>query len=431
MGLRVMSKNILFLGSGCSADMHLPLGDELRNIVMWNKNPGKRVSELIEKYKKEIPLENEPTLEDIMAYEDSDALLLVKKALDFGASIYSYKFLLSNIDATNPCYIVTVNHDILLENTLNIEQKNESLILNNNRDYYNFIEKKKYKIINIFKLHGSINDEESIKIKRQDTQELSEEKKRVLMDICNDSNIFFIGYSGRDQDIQKFFLNMSGKLNHCIIVTPSKPRNEMYKISQNFKKHFVINTDSMGFFSELKNNGVSILDNIALKGKEALTFRDNINFSSDLFKRHIQEEEKNIVNNMYKYTSRCFASLSNELKSQFYLGSGRFFDFSINQSGTYPRNDFFKEVFLNENLDASTETCCMNFVRYGDPSSAIILMIHLKRKDPDISCYSIIYKNEIEQTIYDKDIFHVLKNNYSNNKYLIYKNKIDDFLKVK
>ncbi|HIH89661.1 TPA: hypothetical protein HA344_10725, partial [Candidatus Bathyarchaeota archaeon] len=166
-----MSKNILFLGSGCSADMHLPLGDELRNIVMWNKNPGKRVSELIEKYKKEIPLENEPTLEDIMAYEDSDALLLVKKALDFGASIYSYKFLLSNIDATNPCYIVTVNHDILLENTLNIEQKNESLILNNNRDYYNFIEKKKYKIINIFKLHGSINDEESIKIKRQDTQE--------------------------------------------------------------------------------------------------------------------------------------------------------------------------------------------------------------------------------------------------------------------
>jgi hypothetical protein len=437
MGLRVMGKNILFLGSGCSADMHLPLGDELRNIVMWNKNPGKRTNDLRVKYKKEINLVNEPTLEDIMAYEDSEALSLVKKALNSGASIYSYKYLLSGLNNKNPCYIVTVNHDVLLENTLNTEQKKESLVLNNNKDYSNFIEKKEYKLINIFKLHGSINDDESIKIKRQDTQELSEEKKEILRDIFNDSNVFFIGYSGRDQDIQKFFSNMNGKLNNCVIITTSKPRNELFAISHNFKKYYVINTDSMGFFTEIKNNGISVLDSLSIKGKEALTFRDNINFSTDLFKRHIQDEEQNTLSNIYKYISECFSNLSYQLNSQEYIGSGRYFRFKINKGGTYPSDNFFKERFPKEELSESTETCCMSFVRNGLPSSAIILMIHLKRNDPDIHCYSIIYKNEEIKTVYKNDIFNILKYDFRNNKYfiswlndmyIIYKEKVDEFL---
>jgi tetratricopeptide (TPR) repeat protein len=119
---------------------------------------------------------------------------------NFNHRFLSY-YLKNNRELGNKSIIITTNFDYLLEKAmqdLDLEESKDFIIHTTNDDF--LITPTKY--IDIFKLHGSIQDETSvITTLRGIGLKLPDKKAIVLKSVLENYPVFFVGYSGLDLDI--------------------------------------------------------------------------------------------------------------------------------------------------------------------------------------------------------------------------------------
>ncbi len=252
-GIRLLASEImekigefcLFLGAGISAQV-FPLADQIsREIIEKDEGSTDIVFSYLEKspqfrkhfecyYKRsydEVPLEG-----TLFWYKNStDRESMIKTLRTFfecGGNLkipYSFEVIAELIRLNKINYVFTVNYDTLLEEKLK-EKKMQNVVMKlfkqNDFKSVNICHKKA-----ILKLHGSIDDSESIAGALDEVTELKENKRQVLDFILNGHKVIFIGYSFRDLDIYPALKKIVEKYKtSCYFVNPADPTENIEEI---------------------------------------------------------------------------------------------------------------------------------------------------------------------------------------------------------
>lgn len=278
-------KTIFFIGAGVSSASGLPLGDTLRDLVLSKLYPESPSFDHVKTFRASFyPDQNDITLEMVLqqvrqrlGYDGINDLLkpIFKKIKE---PSLSHEILASLAKKGFISLILTTNFDDLLEEALKRKEVNFRVI--SGRDECVLIDQRVGRRSNnlentfldpasgnvepgdsreviIWKIHGTLEDPESLSATQEDVCHFPSEKQRALRCLFQDYNVVFVGYSMRDPDIMEvinqvtpknkkysfFWVNPSplSKISKNIQYTANK-----FEISENY-----IQMSSDDFFNEL------------------------------------------------------------------------------------------------------------------------------------------------------------------------------------
>lgn len=161
---------------------------------------------------------------------------------DIGKPNLNHKFLAKMLEYNSKLYhesaIITTNFDHLLEDAMREIGLKESVdfVVHRNEDVFYIVHNK----INVFKLHGSIDDKESIKATlRSIGLRLPDNKSRAFKNIIENFPVFFIGYSGYDLDIFPVIMDSACKDIYWLLKPDSKTKIQSTEIIQKFNAKII------------------------------------------------------------------------------------------------------------------------------------------------------------------------------------------------
>lgn len=176
----------LFLGSGISHGVGLPLGNELGKMIVEALDASdKRSEDIADKYHLER------------------MLFLMKPFL--GQSIHgAYSALNSHFYGKNHHILAILN-----------KEKNVPLLTTNQDELIELALGADYSYKNFVKIHGTISDPDSLRITLDRVSNLSSEMFESIVDIARGRIIVVVGYSFSDYDLREFFLSSKSRLYYC------------------------------------------------------------------------------------------------------------------------------------------------------------------------------------------------------------------------
>ncbi len=255
-------KIIFFIGAGVSSASGLPLGDTLRDLVLSRLYPELPSFDHVKTFRTSFyPDQNDITLE--MVLQQVGQRLGYDGINDFLKPVFkkikepslSHEFLASLAKKGFISLILTTNFDDLLEEVLKREKVDFRVV--SGRSECVLIDRSFGREVIIWKIHGTLEEPESLSITQQDVYHFPPEKQKTLRCLFQDYNVVFIGYSMRDPDIMEvinqvvpknkkysfFWVSTSplSKISENIQYTVNK-----FEISENY-----IQMSSDDFFNEL------------------------------------------------------------------------------------------------------------------------------------------------------------------------------------
>jgi hypothetical protein len=202
------SKLILFSGAGLSKSAGIPLGDELRDMVLqeslvdWSKSfPGLRREEItlemaVSHVCKTLPLKQTSFFSHVMQLmakaEPSSAHFEIAGAISKG--------FISDL--------ITTNWDELLEKACRQQKlRYRAFARTSQFDKASGLRRRRRQIFPVWivKLHGTVSNPDSIPTHESEVQELPAPKARLIKNLLYGAIVIVVGYSWRDRDILKLF----------------------------------------------------------------------------------------------------------------------------------------------------------------------------------------------------------------------------------
>lgn len=155
----------------------------------------------------------------------------------------NHKFLAKMLEYNSKLYresaiVITTNFDHLLEDAMREIglKENVDFVIHRNEDSFDMVNNK----INVFKLHGSIDDKESIKATlRSIGLRLPDNKSHALKNIIENFPVFFVGYSGYDLDIYPVIMDSACKDLYWLLKPESKTKTQSNEIIQKFNAKII------------------------------------------------------------------------------------------------------------------------------------------------------------------------------------------------
>lgn len=206
----------IFLGAGAGKASGLPLGNELRDIILEKIYGGSNLeSKFREEFASQAPKEQEITLE------------MVIQALRSRFGNRAYEFLtnfmngnkipaegywaLANLVANGFLKVVmTTNFDEIIERALDEGiGRTEYIRICTSDDFKSFEPEKNPSLPQLIKLHGTYTLPSTLVASWTDIQKLSPIKSEFLNYYSLYFHVIFVGYSGRDPDVRKALLKAS------------------------------------------------------------------------------------------------------------------------------------------------------------------------------------------------------------------------------
>lgn len=305
-------KLIIFVGAGVSCNVaNMPswntLIQEMANAIKYSKCTNCR--------KKEKNCEK--TCKFIDSFSTDEYLKVPQYVYNRSKKLYN-KVLIDNIqhDPTidaplsnaiidlAPSHIITTNYDKLIENCKNIQKDNYEVIIHD-KDLLNAI-KNRY----IIKMHGDIDDPETIVLKESDYLEYTQ--KHVLIEmfiksLLTDHTILFLGYSLNDYNVkliiswinyirtQNKALDKTTKFAYIVLDEQKIPKNQFkYFESNNIG---VVNLNKMPVIENIPD---SLTNNVGKRLYSFLRIIKNPSFEK-VFGRTFLLEEAISFMRQYKY----------------------------------------------------------------------------------------------------------------------------------
>lgn len=190
-------------------------------------------------------------IQDIIGDYTFDAL----KFFDIDKPNLNHKFLARMLKYNSKLYqvsaIITTNFDHLLEDAM-IEmglKENVDFVVHSTEDNFYMVRNK----INIFKLHGSIDNKESIKATlRSIGLRLPDNKSDAFKNILENYAVFFVGYSGYDLDIYPVIMDSTCKEILWLLKSDDTTKKQANEIIQQFNAK-IVKGDLNVFFKNLGN----------------------------------------------------------------------------------------------------------------------------------------------------------------------------------
>jgi hypothetical protein len=177
------------------------------------KRMGQAVGEIVDHFPLEILLEKVNLYAHRSAWRRIANVFYKKEANNIHRTIAA--LLANNLKRQLPAsYILTTNFDILLEEALRERrQKYFSCFLS---EHYTDPQAKLGKVVEIFKLHGSVKAQESL-VMTMIQEETSDDRVRALKPILEGRDLCFIGYSASDIDISRFLRGIDIKSIYWVV----------------------------------------------------------------------------------------------------------------------------------------------------------------------------------------------------------------------
>lgn len=213
----------------------------------WDENKDKLAQDMYEL----MPEVIFQIIQDIIGDYALDAL----RFFDIDKPNLNHKFLARMLKYNSKLYqvsaIVTTNFDHLLEDAMRDIglKENVDFVVHPREDNFYMVQNK----INLFKLHGSIDDKESIKATlRSIGLRLPDNKSHAFKNILEKYPVFFVGYSGYDLDIYPVIMDSACKEIYWLLKPDSKAKKQANEIIQEFNAK-IIKADLNLLFKNLWN----------------------------------------------------------------------------------------------------------------------------------------------------------------------------------
>ena len=200
----------------------------------WDENKDKLAQDMYEL----MPEVIFQIIQDIIGDYTLDAL----RFFDIDKPNSNHKFLARMLKYKSKLYrvsaIITTNFDHLLEDAMREIglKENVDFVVHLSEDNFFMVQNK----INIFKLHGSIDNKESIKATlRSIGLRLPDNKSRAFKNILKKYPVFFVGYSGYDLDIYPVIMDSACKEIYWLLKPDGKAKKQANETIQEFNAKII------------------------------------------------------------------------------------------------------------------------------------------------------------------------------------------------
>ena len=257
----------LFLGAGVAKSAGLPLGNEMREIIL-KRIYGESDFELMfrKEFSAQIPKDQEITLEMVVQalrerFGNKAYDLLSNLVNDNKTPSDGYWSLMNLVHAGFFKIVITTNFDEVMENALDdgIGRSNYLRICSSD-EFKSFTPEKNVDKPWLIKLHGTYRLPSTMVASWDDIQKLPQVKAHFLNYYSLYTIIIFIGYSGRDPDIREILQGASySKKMKIFWVSPDALNKEALEILEWFdseKNHITMTSDD--FFGELEERLIEV-----------------------------------------------------------------------------------------------------------------------------------------------------------------------------
>jgi hypothetical protein len=283
------TKFCLFLGAGATKSAGLPLGHELRNVILQKIYDNSNFSENLENFRKEyghqIEEKQEITLEMVMQglreRYGNTAYELLRSFVDENKLPPEGYWSLSRLIKNKFFDIVfTTNFDELLEKSFDEDMgRDKYVLLCTSDDFKSFRPEESPEKPFLIKLHGAHSRLSTLVATWEDIQELSKNKADFLDHYSTYHFIIFVGYSGRDPDIRKVLHRASSsKRNKVFWVSPNDLETMTQEVLDWFESrqnHIRMSSDD--FFNELEDHLIPSEDMLKNEVETTILLRLNAN----------------------------------------------------------------------------------------------------------------------------------------------------------
>ncbi|MDR6195313.1 SIR2 family protein [Siphonobacter sp. SORGH_AS_0500] len=351
---------IMWAGAGLSLYAGYPSGNELCTILYNN---------LSEDEKKEINKNSnlQDLSQDIYRLKSSNKNYIIKTLKSVfekrpeSTMIHEMIFKIPHFKT-----IITTNYDNLFE----IVYRDQANIILSHRNIP-YMGKDK---TNIFKVHGDLNNPESIIITKSDYNNFFKENSEydtfwtVIKERLSTNSVLFIGYNLEDPNISVIFDRITDSLKdnrkESFLIAPRLPQ---YKINDLLRKGIVyIDSTAEDFLNDLtlhlKNNIIEDLENNNVSAEIFRKFLKNSNLSPSL------------LANENSFSLQSLNSINNkEIKGNFTFELKKDDDF-INRIKELTEGKIFDEISLNKEMLKNTELF-LEGIRLSKPGEIVNISI--------------------------------------------------------
>jgi len=213
----------------------------------WDENKDKLAQDMCEL----MPEVVFQIINDIIGDYTLDALRFFDIDKPNSNHVFLARMLKYNFKSYQVSAIITTNFDHLLEDAMRDIglKENADFIVHLSEDNFNIVQNK----INVFKLHGSIDNKESIKATlRSIGLRLPDNKSHAFKNILEKYPVFFVGYSGYDLDIYPVIMDSACKEIYWLLKPDGKTKKQANEIIQEFNAK-IIKADLNILFKNLWN----------------------------------------------------------------------------------------------------------------------------------------------------------------------------------
>lgn len=256
-------KVMFFIGAGVSSPSGLPLGNQLRDILLMKLYPEYPSWEHEKTFRADFypdyPKDEDITLEMVlqqlgqrMGYEGIKDFLKPFFGKIKEPSL-SHELIATLSKKKYITFILTTNFDNLLEEALRREKVDFRVVSRRTAEIDYELSKK----VIIWKLHGDLKKPRSLSITEEDVLHFPKKKRTSLQKIFQNFNIVFIGYSMRDPDVMEVINKVTPKnKKYSFFWVDPAPFTQTSKNIQDTIKRFnlsenYIQMSSDDFFNEI------------------------------------------------------------------------------------------------------------------------------------------------------------------------------------